>query len=239
MAAQPVCDKAYYERDAVNNRLWGSSREKAITEQVLRYLPTVAGGVIDIGCGDGFLAYTLCKRHGARFAALDLSSQRLAHVRKQLPMACLIQADARRLPFKDGAFETVICTEVVEHIPEYRQTVQELLRITRRLLIITVPYDQEPVKMTCPHCQQEFYLSGHLHRFSPEMLKELLQPLPGVRDVYLRGFHTIYSYNRLTLQWPALLRQEFDRFLVRCLRLIPFLKPNFLLAVVKKEEVGK
>jgi SAM-dependent methyltransferase len=42
-----------------------------------------------------------------------------------------------RLPFPDGAFDVVTCSEVLEHLVRPVEAIAELLRITRRLLIVT------------------------------------------------------------------------------------------------------
>jgi SAM-dependent methyltransferase len=42
-------------------------------------------------------------------------------------------------PIDDGAFDAVICTEVLEHLDELHRAFSELLRITRRYAVISVP----------------------------------------------------------------------------------------------------
>ncbi len=44
-----------------------------------------------------------------------------------------------RLPFRDNSFDTVICSDVLEHIGSHKQAINELLRVTRKKVIITVP----------------------------------------------------------------------------------------------------
>src|SRR5262249_25317856 len=42
-----------------------------------------------------------------------------------------------RLPFKDGAFDVVLSTEVLEHLVRPVEALAELLRITRKYLVVT------------------------------------------------------------------------------------------------------
>jgi SAM-dependent methyltransferase len=42
-------------------------------------------------------------------------------------------------PIEDGKFDAVICTEVLEHLNELHRAFAELLRITRRYVVISVP----------------------------------------------------------------------------------------------------
>lgn len=43
------------------------------------------------------------------------------------------------LPYKDGSFDTVICSDVLEHLNVHEQAIGELLRVARKKIIITVP----------------------------------------------------------------------------------------------------
>ncbi len=44
-----------------------------------------------------------------------------------------------RLPYADESFDTVVCSDVLEHIGPHRQALAELLRVARKKVIITVP----------------------------------------------------------------------------------------------------
>lgn len=44
-----------------------------------------------------------------------------------------------KLPFRDNSFDTVVCSDVLEHIGSHKQAINELLRVARKKVIITVP----------------------------------------------------------------------------------------------------
>ncbi len=44
-----------------------------------------------------------------------------------------------RLPLADGSAETVVCTDVLEHLNEFHHVFEELIRISSRYVIISVP----------------------------------------------------------------------------------------------------
>lgn len=78
-----------------------------------------------IGCGDGSEAGHLARATGALGVGIDLvveARARGAHVE-------LARADARRLPFRDGAFDAVYCYHVLEHVPEPERAIAEARRV--------------------------------------------------------------------------------------------------------------
>jgi SAM-dependent methyltransferase len=50
-----------------------------------------------------------------------------------------IVCDIESLPFKDSSIDVVLCSEVLEHVPNYRQALRELHRVMNRHLIISIP----------------------------------------------------------------------------------------------------
>ena len=68
----------------------------------------------------------------AQVTAADLSAHR----------GLSVQADAARLPFRDGAFAATACVDVIEHIPGSHRSdvIAELARVTRDALVIGGPF---------------------------------------------------------------------------------------------------
>jgi len=51
-----------------------------------------------------------------------------------------VKADAQYLPFRTGSFTKAICHHTLEHIDDVERSLDEMLRVTKRALEITVPY---------------------------------------------------------------------------------------------------
>jgi SAM-dependent methyltransferase len=108
--------------------------------------------LLDMGAGGGRHAFEAVRR-GARVVALDydLNDLRSAastlyamQLEENLPptaAALCVNGDALRLPFVDGAFDRIICSEVMEHIPDDRGAATELHRVLRPggTIAVTVP----------------------------------------------------------------------------------------------------
>lgn len=89
------------------------------------------------------------------------------------------------LPYPDGAFDTVICSDVLEHIGQHhKEALDELMRVARRKVIITVPaymwlysqYDQ-----TVGHCRR--YHARDFPGFQIEYLFWFLVPVLFLRKI--------------------------------------------------------
>jgi SAM-dependent methyltransferase len=66
----------------------------------------------------------------------------------------VVRGDALRLPFADGAFDRVICAEILEHIRDDRAAMAEVARVVRPggLVAVTVPrYSPELINWTLSH----------------------------------------------------------------------------------------
>jgi SAM-dependent methyltransferase len=104
--------------------------------------------VLDAGCGEGRHCFGALER-GAHVVGLDLDRASLEasadNLRRSAAecgrLGAMVHGNAFRLPFADGAFDKVICSEVMEHVHDYREAARELARVTRPggCLAVTIP----------------------------------------------------------------------------------------------------
>ena len=105
--------------------------------------------VLDAGCGTGRHLRGLAGIPGVRYFGIDMKKEdldkayaSLAEIPGSSADNCHIaRADIRNLPFSDGFFDCVICSEVLEHIWEHEQALEELIRVLKPKgsLVISVP----------------------------------------------------------------------------------------------------
>ncbi|MDE3222406.1 MAG: class I SAM-dependent methyltransferase [Acidobacteriota bacterium] len=109
--------------------------------------------LLDLGCGFGRHAFEAARR-GAHVVALDAGRDEVVGVVSTLvamaeagelsvatTRATAVQGDALALPFVDETFDRVICSEVLEHIPDDAAAMRELARVLRPggTMAVTVP----------------------------------------------------------------------------------------------------
>ena len=108
--------------------------------------------VLDMGAGAGRHAFEVYRR-GAHIVALDYSLADLEDVSGlfaamgtagEAPAgtsATTVNGDGTRLPFPDDTFDRIICSEVMEHIPDDSAAARELARVLKPggTIAVTVP----------------------------------------------------------------------------------------------------
>lgn len=99
--------------------------------QLMRWLGPVRGlRVLDVAGGDGYWAGRLSRR-GAKAVCLDISHAKLGRGRVLSDAPALVQGDALRLPFADGAFDAVMSVCAIEHFRDGPCALGEMARVLR------------------------------------------------------------------------------------------------------------
>jgi 2-polyprenyl-3-methyl-5-hydroxy-6-metoxy-1,4-benzoquinol methylase len=117
--------------------------EAALDELFAQAAPV---SVLDVGCGEGVLTYRWAQQLGSnRIVGVDLSDPKLkaewdTRRRENLEFRTMVP---ERLPFTDDEFDLAAAIEVLEHVPDPAHTLEEMVRVARRRLLVSVP--QEPV----------------------------------------------------------------------------------------------
>jgi ubiquinone/menaquinone biosynthesis C-methylase UbiE len=112
-------------------RDYNYSVHKLLADAARRHLGSLHGRVLDVGCGSS--PYRQLLAADAIYIGVD---------RRRQPHAALL-AVAEALPFADGSFDGVMCTEVIEQTPRPWQMIAELARVLRPggRLYLTAPFD--------------------------------------------------------------------------------------------------
>jgi SAM-dependent methyltransferase len=97
--------------------------------------------VLDAGCGEGEAIERLGGVLPRRVAAVDIQEQCLAFTRRRLPFVETSLQSVYELDFEDGAFDLVLCLEVLEHLERPDEALEELCRVCRGGLVLSVPHE--------------------------------------------------------------------------------------------------
>jgi O-antigen biosynthesis protein len=140
-------------------------------EHLARYwlAARLAGGleVLDAGCGVGYGAEMIARAGASRVVGIDLAPEAITAATNRVGESVDFQVgDVRDPPFEEGAFDLVVCFEVLEHLEDPEPAITALKGVLREagLLIVSSP-NRGVYPAGNPH---------HLHEFTLEELRDAL-----------------------------------------------------------------
>jgi SAM-dependent methyltransferase len=161
---------------------------------------------IDLGCGTGRHVLELSKGEGELIGADpsrdDLRKARylIEIMRRRREVRAKVhwmQAAGERLPFVDGAFDRVICTETLEHVDDDRVLAAELVRVLRPggILAVSVPDEYSERVFWRLSRNYRTQAGGHVRVYRrPEIVRVM-------RDAGLRPYAVRYRHSLETAYW--------------------------------------
>ena len=128
-----MTSKDFYKNQAKNVRI--TPRKQMILQSIMPYLrPDLK--VLDIGCGDGYIAN--CMNIFSKVTAFDRD---VAVQKERFSRVKFLQGDFFcELP--NEMFDIVVAFDVLEHLPNKEILIQELVKRSKKFIIVNQP-DQE------------------------------------------------------------------------------------------------
>jgi ubiquinone/menaquinone biosynthesis C-methylase UbiE len=129
--------RSFFQNADVEHFRWQTTnRFIAATERnLLDGFPLPSGGtVLEVGCGEGGNLVNLLSNgepNTTLIVGLDLFEGKLAFAQREVTAARFVCGDAQALPFEDGAFDAVLCRDVLHHLERPAAALAELRRICR------------------------------------------------------------------------------------------------------------
>ncbi len=191
-------DAADYDERAFDSvvplqRYWQRRRHGIITVAARD-----GGRVLDVGCGSSRILRDLGNAVG-----LDIGLDRLRYMsRYSLP---LVQGSIFALPFQTSSFDTVVCSEVIEHIPADGVVFRELARVHRTggtLVLGTPDYGRRSwrvIEGAYRIAAPGGYADEHITHYTHGPLRSLIVALGyrHVRSEYVLGSEMILTFEKL------------------------------------------
>ncbi len=159
----------YFKQHIIEN-----ADENARYNYVIDNLPLDSESIFDIGCGCGYFLYLLKRQFPAKVLGMEINKSKLLLAQNRYYLDVIL-GSAESLPVKTRTFDVVTALEVLEHLPflTYEKALEEIQRVAKKYIIITVPYREERKNVTCPYCGCRFNGSYHLRSFEEGQLEKL------------------------------------------------------------------
>lgn len=161
-----------------------------LLRRFLREVDTAArilapASILDVGCGEGVVTERLATATGATTIGVDLGTEKLLQQwrRRQGGRLSFRPGSAYDLPFADDSFDCVCALEVLEHLARPRDALAELVRVSRRTLLLSVP--REPLwrvahVLALQDVRRLGNTPGHINHWSSRTFARLVSPYGAV-----------------------------------------------------------
>ena len=164
--------------------------------------------ILDIGCGEGRHTIRACRQNKTMCVGADFGFKNLIETKKKLAfhqalndLCCksidLSCMDVTNLPFKNSSFDIVICSEVLEHIPDDKRALSELVRILKPGKILAVSVPRFWPEKICWLLSDEYFNAnmGHVRIYKKASL------VMAIESLGLTGFSSHYAHSIHTPFW--------------------------------------
>lgn len=145
------------------------------TYQILRALERLSFSTfLDVGCAEGYFPNLARRLFGAASYGTDFAFSGVKRARDIYAVPGAV-GDAHKLPFKDRAFDVVLCSETLEHVADPERVIGELKRICNKYLVITTPAARTEEERETHFAQVDpGVIFDHFHYFTEEEMRRWL-----------------------------------------------------------------
>ncbi len=144
---------------------------------------------LDAGCAQPYLIQEIVHRFGVKGYGCDISDAVMAQNQEKVPECEFMALDLSKEAWPNQKFDLVVCSEVLEHIENWQPALANLVRMSRRYLLITVPGGKR--RLT------DEMLGHYRHYKGPELLSALEENGCTILSVKRWGFPVYDLYKSL------------------------------------------
>jgi SAM-dependent methyltransferase len=170
----------FYGRMLFDLQVWTVYRDLRM------HLPGFRGNILDVGCGQSPYRFLL-DDESTHYVGIDISdADKFDYENSEI-----VPFDGEHIPFSDGHFDAVICTEVLEHVSEFQGLVNEIHRVMRPggKAIVTVPWSA-----------RFHYIPYDFFRYTPSSLGQMFAAFREV-GITSRGTDISVIASKLVVLW--------------------------------------
>jgi len=149
--------------------------EYARMYSVLRVLNRISfKNLLDIGSADGYGPAIISDLFNVDAIGLDLSDRAILRGREMFQIKG-VAGNAQLLPFAENSFDVSVCTEVLEHVIDPESVVSEMIRVSRKFVLLSTP------RASNEQARQKHFRDldpnephAHIHYFTDEEVKSFV-----------------------------------------------------------------
>lgn len=162
---------------------------------------------LDLGCGAGRHVHAMYYAAKCHVVGIDLGFEDVKRTRagfEQIPDMdpaterhySLSVGNALALPFPDASFDKIVCSEVMEHIPDYKQAIAECERLLKPGGTLAISVPRFFPEWVCWKLSDDYHNEpgGHVRIFRESVLKGAVEEkgLSFYHRHWAHGLHSPY-----------------------------------------------
>ena len=160
--------------------------------------------ILDIGCGEGRHAIGLHVDKKVDVVGLDLSIEDIKTAKNRIKdfsissdntSRCLFGlGNIQQLPFKSSSYNSIICSEVLEHVESPQEAMKEMVRVLKPGGVLAISVPRYLPERICWSLSSEYHnvAGGHKRIFNHNQLKRLAET-EGVKYHRFHWAHALHS----------------------------------------------
>lgn len=189
--------------------------QKVVYYHALKKYITPQSKVLDVGCGLGYgmaiMSVVAKEVHGIDVDIKAVNYSRNEYLGNNPKIRSIQKYNGYKTPFPDKTFDVVTCVDVLEHVKDYHKFLIELLRISKKYVIISTP-NQRPEFTNEDGTPKNHW---HLREWKPAELESILSKYSDSAKTswfYIDGefegpFKVVESPTKVTLVLMPVLRK--------------------------------
>jgi ubiquinone/menaquinone biosynthesis C-methylase UbiE len=166
-----IYQRDQYAKGGIGKRYW-DYRDRVAFQHV------TGNNILDAGCGEGITLEKLTGLFpGRQVLGVDTEPENLDICRRhQLPV---LEGSLYALPFEDASYDTVLFSEVIEHLDTPGKALSEIYRVLRPggRVIVIFPNDRTFMlaRMAMGMVREALYNPGHVRQWTPREICRALR----------------------------------------------------------------
>lgn len=138
-----------------------------IYKDLKKHMPALHGNILDIGAGYSPYKFLLNNKITSYFGIDITEAHQFGYKNPDV-----ILYDGKNIPFKDGMFDAIICTEVLEHVQDFQYLINEIYRTAKECANIFV---------TIPWSARYHYIPYDYFRYTPTSLLSMFSKFSNIQ----------------------------------------------------------
>jgi len=129
--------------------------------------------ILDAGSGEG---YFLSQIKAKEKFGIEMSEKRVKKSLKKHPKLNVQVGDVKKLPFDDGVFDVIICSEVLEHVDRYEEALIEFKRCLKPsgMLVMSFPNERMVAFGRLLILKFPIHEIDHVNWITPKQIRKIL-----------------------------------------------------------------